>query len=752
MPLGLRAGCGHARSTPSPRPLRIGFALLCATVALCVAPAAGAARATPAAASSTLSLVLPLASNTAGLARFATEVSTPGTRLYHHYRSIAWLSAHFGASPASERRVVAYLRGEGATRVRIDHTGLFVDATLKTVRAEALFGTSLRLHAARAGDYVTPAAAPRIPAALTGAVTGVIGLDTQPVVTAAGPARTGTVSTARAGRAQTAFSSLAAAIIRPASPEDPADPTSSYMGVTGTPSGCPAGEAAGGFTPSQYLSAYNYGALQSAGTLGQGERVALIEIDGFTGSDITHFAACFGLHVPKIVSFRTDAEVPRDGLAPGGESTLDLEVLTAAAPDLSQIDVYQSGPTVADVDEALTSPLQNSGYKPEVISASLGLCEPEVHFAIGIAGLRNTEAALEEAAASGISVLAASGDDGSSDCLASNSADSLPLPELAVNFPASSPYVTAVGGTNLTLAPGTNAIEIQQVWNDASDQPGSAGGGGVSTLFTRPAYQDGVATAGSRELPDVAMLADIAPGYDVYCTATSDCLTSQAASPWGAFGGTSAATPLLAGGLALIDEQLRQHKKQSLGLINPLLYALGKNSTENPLVFSDVTVGSNDVGPYIRASAAPIGCCSAAPGFDEASGWGSVNLGNLATAALAAKPAIVNIAELLPRPQSPVSRGALYDTVTCSGPSLLGALAKVRIGAARPFTVYSGIYHLTREGTKLIKIPFREAELTRLRAGLRRHLRITATVVGAILDPAGNVERSTPAETLSITR
>jgi subtilase family serine protease len=759
------------------RPLLL--ALFCALVALpaVLLPASASAK-SPA----KLTLVLPLTAHSAGLAKYATDVSTPGNSLYHHYRSITWLAAHFGASAANEQKVVAYLRAAGATGVKVDRTGLFVDATLAATRAESLFGNATERRAARDGEVrsATPAST-RIPSALRGAITGVVGLDTDARVSAAaltrGSAASATPTAWPAATAGSAFSSVAAPIVRQdaASPRNTingVDSGSGYLGPEpngsapsatapngvppttdidgGTPTGCAAGEDVDGFTPNEYLTAYNYGALQSTGTLGQGERVALIEIDGFRQSDVSTFASCFGLSQPKIVAFRTDKAVSAAGLPPGGESTLDLEVLDAAAPDLSQIDVYESSGAIGDTLESLTAPLQNSRYKPEVISASLGLCEAQTEEGIGAAGLRDVEAALEEAAASGISVLAAAGDDGSATCTGSTATDSAPIPELAVSFPASSPYVTAVGGTNLTLN-SANAIVTQPVWNDDAAAPGSAGGGGLSKLFKRPSYQTGVVAGATRAVPDVAMLADIAPGYDIYCTADPECISTKFPNPWAPVGGTSAATPLLAGGLALIDQQLREHKQQSLGLINPLLYSLGKNPATAPLVFSDVSTGSDDVGPFI-GSDAPLGCCTAIPGFDDASGWGSVNLGNLEGEAIAATPALVKITEKLPGNQRPAVHKRIYDRVSCSGACLTGALARIKIGKLRVVTEYSGLAHLTKAGSRLISIVIPKAEVTRLRAGIAHHLKITATVIGAIVDPAGNIERSTPGKTITISK
>ena len=711
------------------------LALVCVLLGLIPATAAAS---TP---SKQLTVVLPLAARTVALQHFATEVSTPSDPLYAHYRSIAWQSEHFGASAAAEAKVVSYLRAHGATRVKVDATGLFVDATLPAARAEALFSTRLTRRGSRADAYIAPARKVTIPSALRGTVTGVVGLDTKPVLAAPALQRGTTAG------GQSAFTSLSAPIT-----QTDVDEGSGYKTETGTMSGCPAATGIGGFTPNEYLNAYAYNGLQAGGTEGQGERVALIEVDGFKQADINHFAKCFGLHVPKILAFATNHAVLKSGLAPGGEATLDLEVLDAAAPELSQIDVYESSADIASALVSMTAPLQNSGYKPEVISASLGLCEPQVLAAVGRSGMSDVEAAFEEAAASGISMLAASGDDGSADCVDSDSDTAEPLPQLAVNFPASSPWVTSVGGTNLVLN-AANQITSEQVWNDDQVSPGSAGGGGLSTVFKRPSYQAAVVPGTQRAEPDVAMLADIGPGYDVYCSAQPECVSDLPgeSNPWQSVGGTSAATPLVAGGLALIDQLLREHEQQGLGLVNPLLYSLGENATEAPMVFSDVTTGSNDVGPFIAGGTA-LGCCSAGPGFDTASGWGGINLFNLSTAALAAAPAIVSVSESVPANPRPVAEKVLYDQVSCSGVCQLAALARISIGGARAMTLSSGLYHLTAAGSKLVRIPITAAEDTRLKTALAQHARITASVVGAIIDPAGNIERQTPAKSVSITR
>jgi hypothetical protein len=295
-----------------------------------------------------------------------------------------------------------------------------------------------------------------------------------------------------------------------------------------------------------------------------------------------------------------------------------------------------------------------------------------------------------------------------------------------------------------------NTITSQVVWNDTNVVPGAAGGGGLSAIFTRPTWQQAVVTSNARAVPDVAMLADIAPGYAIFCTASGDCLNSQETDPWQTVGGTSAGTPLLAGGFALIDQLLRAHQQQDLGLANPLLYSLGANATLAPQVFSDVIEGSNDVGPFVSGIGTALGCCTAGTGFDDASGWGSVNLGAFATQVLASQPAIVDIAMKLPGGQHPVRTKHIVTKVTCSGACLVGSVAEVRIAHHKSFVAYSDLFHLGVAGTIKVKIFFTRPELHELKVGVKHHNRIVATVLSAIVDAAGNIERTSTIVKLKI--
>lgn len=703
--------------------LVVSILALAAQSAAASGPAATVARLGAAPAAQRLSLMLPLRADVTGLERLANAVSTFGSPQYGQFQSITTLARRYGASASDRARVLRFLHRSGASGVRIDRTGLFADATMTVASAQRAFGTALsRYQSARATRFVAPSSGPRLPAALRGAATGVVGLDTRPVF-----------GNHPRVAASTRFRHAPARLGAAAS-------FSGYQTRSGTPSGCAGALADRGFTPNQYLTAYDYAGLQASGATGAGERVALIEIDGYRYSDITSFASCFGLPVPSINGYGVNLRRP---LPPGGESTLDLEVLDAAAPGLKAIDVYESRSRASDVLRSLIAPLQNNRRVPEIISASLGTCEPALALAIGARGVRAVEGELALTTAAGISVLAASGDTGSSDCIGRNG----PIPALAVNFPSSSPYVTGVGGTNLALSP-TNQIAQQQVWNDAPYNVG-AGGGGLSRLFARPGYQKGFLAASRRGVPDVALLSDPLPGYAVYCTAR-DC-RQGGPGPWISVGGTSAATPLLAGGLALVNQILRLHRKQNLGSANSALYRIARR---NPTagVFSDVSGSDNDLGPVLPSGhKKPLGCCAATPGYDLATGLGGVDLGKLAFLAVAVQPAVARVGISVGR-QRVLAHRTLVARISCSRRCLVSASATIRVPRARPIRISSQRHLLLGKGSRKVTLHLSRRQARTIRAALHRRRRVYAYVHSVLSDSGNNVEGSSRTHRLRITR
>lgn len=447
-----------------------------------------------------LHIILPLRAHDTALANFAVAVSTPGSPQYGRYESIPALGQRFGASLGAREKVIRYLRAHGATHVRVDASGMLAYATLSVPDAERLFAVPLGLFQATNGSrFVGPSTPVAVPHSLQGAVEGVVGLDTQPVANPEG-------AVAPAGPVPWLLG---------ASP-----PPSSEMPFSGTASGCSGALNSGGFTPNQYLTAYGYEPLRSRGLEGQGEKLALVEIDGLKDSDLRRFAACFGLTRPAWTRYTVGGL--KHPLAPGAEATLDFEVAESVAPDLRKIEVFETSNSDQGILAAISAPLFTPGAKPAVISNSIGLCEPAYRQIHDVGAVHAEDRELELMASAGISFVSAAGDNGSADC----STGSVQHPHrLAVDYPASSPWATAVGGTNLQLN-SSNQIVSQLVWNDSAKFAHTGGGGGYSMLHGRPSYQRAVVARAQRAVPDVAMLADVAPGYTIYCTAkTPDCRT-----------------------------------------------------------------------------------------------------------------------------------------------------------------------------------------------------------------------------------
>ncbi|MFL5823410.1 MAG: protease pro-enzyme activation domain-containing protein, partial [Solirubrobacteraceae bacterium] len=671
---------------------------LTACFGLCAVPSAGAAA--PSGSASQLQLVLPLAVNATGLERFALAVSTPGSPQFGRHESIPTISRRFGASPSTRARVVTWLRSHGARHVRVDATGDLAEATMTASLARRLFAAPPAAAAAGAGVR-KPGPGALVPRALRGAAQAVFGLEPEPLPLLSGVE----LRTAGEGAGATASGS---------------GQPSSELPRTGTPGGCAAGQHAGevggdprtaGFTPLQYLTAYDFLPLYGAGLKGQGQRVALIETDGLKPSDVQPFVDCAwgaGTSIPPIHEYPVG--IGRL-LAPGEEATTDTELTAVAAPGLAGIDLYETRPDITHVLEAITAPLQHPHRIPEVISVSLGACEPTVRAALGKEGLVASQFALEAATGAGVTVVAAAGDTGSAGCQRRHRP---PERKRAVLYPASSWFVAAVGGTNLDLTP-DNHIAAEVVWNDTHQiawkdtSSGGAGGGGLSRIFTRPPYQNGFVKKDGRAVPDVAMLADVRPGYAVYCN-IPDCRRSIT-YPWTSVGGTSAAAPLFAAGIALADQALRAHEKEYLGFFNPVLYAVGKHS-QSPL-FNDVTRIGNDVGSFLPGGGGPLGCCTGHTGYDEASGLGSVDIAELEQFALAVQPHRLGDVKVRVLPhQHPLARNVLKLRISCSQAChAIGDVVVRPTGKrARIFEIYSPRLQLQHRGSKTVRLRFTAAQ------------------------------------------
>ncbi len=603
------------------RAKRAGALLLLAACVTLAVPAGAAAKQGPQLPEGQVDALISLR-HPRGLDRFVQAVSDPTSPRYRHYASVAALVKRFGAAPAVRGATLRWL-GRHGLRGEVGASGTFVTATLPRRLAARVLPPVPGARASGAGGG--PEGGERtVPPALTGAVSSVQLLSRRPVVShdALAPVDPGAaIAAAKTKTNQKAFSSI--------------------MLESGTPAGCSDGVNAGEgkplrpFTPQQYLTAYGHATLHERGITGHGQTVAVVETDGFRRSDIESFGQCFGLRVPPTRAVPVGLGKP---LQPGAETTLDLEMLTAGAPGLDRVLVYEGPETVRGIVRSAGAALGSPGHRPAAISISLGICEP--FFAGGLSLGEAFDSVFAVAAGAGISVLVSSGDTGSSGCRVENAegeTTALPLP--AVSLPSASPYVTAVGGTNLELSK-KNRIRKEVVWNDLPLQ--AAGGGGGASLLTphRPWWQRHVGHyRGGRDVPDISALADIYPGYAYFCTAKPCAEFPQQVPGWTSIGGTSAAAPLMTAGIALADQLAAKEGQPSLGFLNPLLYRLGAQAGTRRTAFRDVTRGHDDLGRLLPPEAGggiPLGCCHARRGYDLASGWGSLRVPGFARLAVAA--------------------------------------------------------------------------------------------------------------------
>ena len=338
------------------------------------------------------------------------------------------------------------------------------------------------------------------------------------------------------------------------------------------------------YTPPQVAALYSF----PTGVDGSGECIALIELGGgYTATDLSNYWNQLNLtKTPAVsaVSVGNGSNNPTgDSSGPDGEVMLDIEVTGSVAPG-AKIVVYFADNTDAGFLNAITTAVHDSTNNPSIVSISWG--GPESSWTQQ--AMTSMDEAFQSAAAMGVTVCVAAGDDGSTDGVT----DGLNH----VDFPASSPNVLACGGTQLVAS--GNSISSETVWNELANNEGATGGG-VSDVFPLPSYQTNAGVPPSansggnvgRGVPDVAGDADPTTGYDTLVDGQS-----------GVIGGTSAVAPLWAGLIALVNQSVGK----PAGLINPLLYQSASTAGD----FNDVTSGNN-------------GAYSAGPGWDACSGLGS---------------------------------------------------------------------------------------------------------------------------------
>ena len=474
------------------------------------------------------------------------------------YLSREELAARHGAAPADLDKIEAFAHAHGLTVVHrsAGERRVVLAGTLGALTGA--FGVRLRRMMFQGKEHRIRTGPVRVPAALAGIIEDVKGFDDRP-------------QTSPHFRLRQPPRARKAGRRRPR-----------------------AGTTAGTFTPPEVARIYNF----PAGADGTGECIALIELGGgYRPADLTTYFHGLGLPAPNVTAVGVDDGANTPGSDADGEVMLDIEVAASVAPG-ARVVVYFTTNTDQGFVDAIKTAVHDTQRKPSIISISWG--GPEESYTTQ--SLANYDAVFQEAAALGVTVLVASGDNGSADV-------NPPDKKLRVDFPSASPLVLACGGTHLTAA-GADTITAETVWNDGPQ--GGASGGGVSVKYPLPAWQKtaNVPKIGGktgRGVPDVAGDADPETGYDARVDGQDEVI-----------GGTSAVAPLWAGLLALCNQQLGK----PVGFLNALLYtdAAARASLR------DITSGNN-VG------------YKAAMGWDACTGLGSPNGASLLAALRATPPA-----------------------------------------------------------------------------------------------------------------
>lgn len=564
-------------------------------------------------------------SQRADLDRLLAAQRDPGSPEYHTWLTPEQYADRFGLSPSDLALVTAWLRSAG---FRIEYTARgrdWVAFSGTAAQVEAALHTSLHRYVVQGETHFAAASEPTLPLELQPLIATVLGLNDFH------PRRM-----LRSANASASGNSLA---------------------------------------PGDLATIYNLNKLYQQGVDGSGQKIVIVGQSDVNLADIQQFRSNYGLNAAniKLIGNGTDPGVSPDDLA---EADLDLEWAGAVARNATLIYVYST--------DAFSSAFYaiDQDLAP-VISMSFGNCEANVQLSP-----LQYEAEAKKGNALGVTWLAASGDQGAAACDYDQSVASLGL---AVNFPASIPEITAVGGTefnegNGSFWSGTNGSNggsvlsyiPEMAWNDTaydvqidgcSNDCLAATGGGVSTFYAKPGWQlgPGVPADGQRDVPDIAMAAALHDPYNI--------ITAGQALQ---VGGTSAATPVFAGIVALLNQEL---KTAGVGNINPALYGLALSA---PSIFHDVVNNNNIVPCNPGSTNCPYGSLgyNAGIGYDLTTGLGSVDAYSLVTgwsAATAAGPApvissVTNAASYTEGTVSPGEMVTIYGTglgpAQASGPVL----------------------------------------------------------------------------------
>ncbi len=523
----------------------------------------------------------------AALETLLKDQQNPNSPHYHQWLTPEDFGSRFGLAEVDYNQIAQWLKGQGFTVGPQTRSRRWISFQGSANQVERSFGTSIHHYLVNGELHYANAISPSIPAALSGIVQSVHGLHNFRMK-----------------------SHMRPGILKP---------------ETNFTNGSHA------LAPDDFATIYNLTPLYAAGFDGKGQTIVVVGQSAIRLSDQTSFRSRFNLPTQNVQTILVPGEKdPGEVTGDMDESNLDIQWAGSVARSATIKFVYANG-----VDTAIAYAIDQN--LAPVLTASYGSCEP-----FDLVDLPAVQAQAQQANAQGMTWLNSSGDWGASDC--EDSSSSVAQTGLAVDSPASTPEVTAVGGTtfqgsvrvnywsganNANLASALSYIP-EAAWNDTAVNGSIAsGGGGESLIFPKPAWQTGPGvTSGSfRQVPDVAFNASgNGVPYTIYTKGKVNYV-----------GGTSAAAPAMAGIVAIMNQYLGV---KGLGNINPGLYRLAQNA---PAAFHDVTAGGN-----VQPCAAGSQDCSngslgynAGPGYDRATGLGSLDANAFVTA-WAKSPATVS--------------------------------------------------------------------------------------------------------------
>jgi subtilase family serine protease len=595
-----------------------------------------------------------------------TAQQTPGSPLYHKWLSTEEFAARFGAADSDISVIKQWLEHQGLSFLGVARSKnrIFVSGTTEQVKAA--FGVDIRYYTVNGEKHYAPSSDITVPAAVASLVQSVANLSTfrpRPHVKLSKPRRA----------VQANF-------------------TSSQSGDHF-------------LTPKDVSTIYNLNSAYNAGYTGSNQAIAVVGQSAIVLSDIEHFqtAAGFSKKDPILVL------VPNSGTSTvvsgdEAESDLDLEYSSTIGKDATIYFIYVGNNSNYSLWDSIEYAVDNK--VAPIISNSYGICET----ALSSSDYASLNAVLAQAAAQGQTVVTASGDSGSTDCYGVTGLTATQQKALAVDFPASSQYVTGMGGTefsadnvassNTTYWTSTSGSDIvgsalsyipEQVWNDGSSTNGLAsGGGGASSLTARPSWQTGVSgiPSGSyRLVPDISLDSSSDNAGYLYCSSDSGSNGVSGSCTNGfrdsnntyltVAGGTSFASPIFAGMLAIINQKLNSDGQ---GVVNPILYTLASDSNTFSSAFHDITTGSNKCTAGSNyCSSAGASQYAAGTGYDQASGLGSVDFYNLlmawpaSTSSGAASTITLSAATTTPSPEE-------NDTITITVASASSSVTTIPTG------------------------------------------------------------------------